>query len=144
MILGDNLQPAALIQIYEAAICEDYYKTHSIPSTSPQGHDCQIQPVQKELALVLGFQQLGPLVPGLLCTVPPFLGLWLYATGDPLRSAGFCSGAPFSSSAAARPSPLAWCMSWLPTLLTALNVPRSSYISTRCFRASLGLQSARR
>lgn len=29
-----------------------------------------IQPVQRELALVRGFQQLGPLVQGLLCTVP--------------------------------------------------------------------------
>ena len=120
MMLGDNLQPAALIQTFEAIICDDYYKTHlSLPvsnitsPTQPVNTDCKIQPVQKELALVRGFQQLIPLFPALLCTVPygllaerigrkpvlilssagswpHFLGCWLYATCDSLRTAGFC------------------------------------------------------
>lgn len=77
MMLGDNLQPAALIQIFEAVICDDYYKTHSLPqnsnTTSPTlqlASNCKVQPVQSELALVRGFQQLVPLFPALLCTVP--------------------------------------------------------------------------
>ncbi|KAI9647879.1 hypothetical protein NHQ30_004267 [Ciborinia camelliae] len=77
MMLGDNLQPAALIQIFEGAICDDYYKTQPLPPAShimsptplPTDH-CKIQPVQTELALVRGFQQLVPLIPALLCTVP--------------------------------------------------------------------------
>ncbi|KAH7259613.1 uncharacterized protein BKA55DRAFT_673869 [Fusarium redolens] len=64
LMLGDGLQPAALIQIYESAICDDYYKAHSLDV--PEHDRCQIQPVQKELALVRGFQQLVPLIPGLL------------------------------------------------------------------------------
>ncbi|KAL9102401.1 MAG: hypothetical protein Q9163_002446 [Psora crenata] len=77
MMLGDNLQPAALIQTYEAIICDDYYRAHPslpIPNTTsptqPLVNNCKIQPVQKELALVRGFQQLVPLFSALLCTVP--------------------------------------------------------------------------
>ncbi|KAJ5855514.1 uncharacterized protein N7529_009458 [Penicillium soppii] len=69
MMLGDNLQPAALTQILETVICDDYYRVHPLP-TGPSAQHCKIQPVQKELALVRGFQQLVPLFPGLLCTVP--------------------------------------------------------------------------
>lgn len=79
MMLGDNLQPAALTQIFEAVICDDYYKMQPWPPTSddtaaspaalPADH-CKIQPVQRELALVRGFQQLVPLIPALLCTMP--------------------------------------------------------------------------
>ncbi|KAE8453247.1 hypothetical protein EG329_011314 [Mollisiaceae sp. DMI_Dod_QoI] len=79
MMLGDNLQPAALTQIFEGVICDDYYEMSSWPLTSdgnttsltaPPADRCKIQPVQKELALVRGFQQLVPLIPALLCTVP--------------------------------------------------------------------------
>lgn len=80
MMLGDNLQPAALIQIFEDVICDDYYRTHPLypasntttPPTLPLrlADQCKAQAVQKELALVRGFQQLVPLFAGLLCTVP--------------------------------------------------------------------------
>jgi hypothetical protein len=77
MMLGDNLQPAALIEIYEAVICDDYYKVYPMPPTSNTtstvlalDDHCQVQPVQKELALVRGFQQFVPLFPALLYTVP--------------------------------------------------------------------------
>lgn len=77
MMLGDNLQPAALIQIFETVICDDYYETQPLPLSSniisltslPADH-CNVQPVQRELALVRGFQQLVPLIPALLCTMP--------------------------------------------------------------------------
>ena len=68
MMLGDNLQPAALTQILETIICDDYYRVHPLP-TGPPAHHFKVQPVQKELALLRGFQQLVPLFPGLLCTV---------------------------------------------------------------------------
>ncbi|EED23740.1 conserved hypothetical protein [Talaromyces stipitatus ATCC 10500] len=74
MMLGDNLQPAALIQIFEGVICDDYYKAHPLSSasnaTSPTLQLCKVQPVQKERALLRGFQQFVPLFPALLCTVP--------------------------------------------------------------------------
>lgn len=78
-MLGDNLQPAALTQIFEGMICDDYYKMQPLPPTSnnimvsPKAmlvNHCKIQPVQRELALLRGFQQLTPLIPALLCTVP--------------------------------------------------------------------------
>lgn len=69
MMLGDNLQPAALMQVFETVICEDYYRRHPL-LTGPLAQRCKIQPVQKELALLRGFQQLAPLFPALLCTVP--------------------------------------------------------------------------
>jgi hypothetical protein len=31
MMLGDNLQPAALMQVMENTICDDYYTTHFSP-----------------------------------------------------------------------------------------------------------------
>ncbi|RKK58283.1 hypothetical protein BFJ67_g2980, partial [Fusarium oxysporum f. sp. cepae] len=63
LMLADGLQAAGLLQIYESAICDDYYKTHYLEVSK---HDrCRIQPVQKELAFVRGFQQLVPLIPGL-------------------------------------------------------------------------------
>lgn len=67
MMLGDNLQPAALMQIFESVICDDYYKAMPSLATSDR---CQAQPVQRELAFVHGMQQLVTLVPALLCTVP--------------------------------------------------------------------------
>lgn len=71
MMLGDNLQPAAITQVFETVICDDYYKTHSaVAPGPPHGDRCQVPAVQKELALVRGFQQMAPLLPGLLCTVP--------------------------------------------------------------------------
>ncbi|KAJ4032297.1 hypothetical protein NW758_011974 [Fusarium oxysporum] len=49
LMLADGLQAAGLLQIYESAICNDYYKTHYLEVSK---HDrCRIQPVQKELAL---------------------------------------------------------------------------------------------
>ncbi|KAF9771724.1 hypothetical protein IL306_010625 [Fusarium sp. DS 682] len=36
----------------------------------PEHDHCQAQPIQKELALMRGFKQLVPLIPGLLCTAP--------------------------------------------------------------------------
>lgn len=72
MMLGDNLQPAALIQVLEGVICDEYYKTHpllnSTANTTFLNH-CKVQPVQKELALIRGYQQLVPLFPALGCTV---------------------------------------------------------------------------
>ncbi|KAI2781022.1 MFS general substrate transporter [Daldinia loculata] len=72
MMLGDNLQPAALVQVFENVICDDYYKTNSLPpaSNGTLPNPCKAQPIQKELALVRGFQQLVPIFPSLLCTVP--------------------------------------------------------------------------
>ncbi|KAI9930843.1 hypothetical protein MW887_010493 [Aspergillus wentii] len=76
-MLGDNLQPAALIQIFEDVICDDYYNMHPVPpalnttaSSTYLADKCKAQPVQKELALVRGFQQLVPVFAALLCTVP--------------------------------------------------------------------------
>ncbi|OTB09798.1 hypothetical protein K445DRAFT_71583 [Daldinia sp. EC12] len=71
-MLGDNLQPAALVQVFEDVICDDYYKTNSLPPSSngTLPNPCKAQPIQKELALVRGFQQLVPIFPSLLCTVP--------------------------------------------------------------------------
>ena len=77
MMLGDNLQPAALTQVFEAVICDEYYDkqqslisiTHN-SSTPLEDDRCKAQPVQKELALIRGFQQLVPLIPALLCTIP--------------------------------------------------------------------------
>ena len=68
LMLADNLQPAALIQIFEDVICDDYYRTHS--HLLPPADQCKAHAVQKELALVRGFQQMAPLFAGLLCTVP--------------------------------------------------------------------------
>ncbi|EWY84716.1 hypothetical protein FOYG_12125 [Fusarium oxysporum NRRL 32931] len=49
LMLAGGLQAAGLLQIYESAICDDYYKTHYLEVSK---HDrCRIQPVQKELAL---------------------------------------------------------------------------------------------
>ncbi|KAL5350874.1 hypothetical protein ACLOAV_004445 [Pseudogymnoascus australis] len=55
-------QPAALIQIFEDVICDDYYRRHS--------HLLPPAAVQKELALVRGLQQMAPLFARMLCTVP--------------------------------------------------------------------------
>jgi MFS family permease len=77
MTLGENLQPAALVQIFEAVICADYYYKHPLlpnttatPTTLSRIDRCAVQPVQKELAILRGFQQLVPLFAGLLCTIP--------------------------------------------------------------------------
>ncbi|KAI3318460.1 MFS general substrate transporter [Xylariaceae sp. AK1471] len=74
MMLGDNLYPAALIQVLEDIICTDNYGTSSeavalyrLPESDSR---CKAQAVQKELALVRGFQQLMPVFAGVLCTVP--------------------------------------------------------------------------
>ena len=67
LMLGDNLQPAALIQVYENAICESYFKDHT-PSSTPV--DCKIPEIQKELALVRGFQQFVPIFAAVFCTIP--------------------------------------------------------------------------
>ncbi|RKU44004.1 hypothetical protein DL546_007082 [Coniochaeta pulveracea] len=64
-MLADNLQPAALIQVLENVICDNYYTSH--PSDPQQ---CKTTAVQKELAKVRGYQQLVPVFAGLLCTVP--------------------------------------------------------------------------
>lgn len=34
MMLGDNLQLVALIQIFEDVICDDYHNTHPLPLAS--------------------------------------------------------------------------------------------------------------
>jgi MFS family permease len=78
MMLGDNLQPAALTQIFEGVICDNYYARHSYsPASNPSplsmrqlADPCKVHAVQKELAQVRGFQQLVPLFPALVCTVP--------------------------------------------------------------------------
>ncbi|KAI1821498.1 MFS general substrate transporter [Xylaria intraflava] len=74
MMLGDSLYPAALIQVLENAICSDYYSNPSgdvalrpLLDSDPR---CKVHAVQKELALVRGFQQLAPVFAGVLCTVP--------------------------------------------------------------------------
>lgn len=57
LMLAGGLQAAGLLQIYESAICDDYYKTHYLEVSK---HDrCRIQPVQKELAFVRGFPAAG-------------------------------------------------------------------------------------
>lgn len=72
MMLGDNLQPAALTQVLENAICEDYYTSHMSPhgviASTPDR--CKAHGVQKELAQVRGYQQLVPVFAALVCTVP--------------------------------------------------------------------------
>ncbi|KAL4962824.1 uncharacterized protein BDV14DRAFT_177679 [Aspergillus stella-maris] len=74
MMLGDYLQPAALTQVMENTICHDYYATHPPPSgaitLTPTTDPCKTQAVQKELALIRGYQQLVPLFAALACTVP--------------------------------------------------------------------------
>lgn len=77
MMLADNLQPAALLQRFETIICDDYYSSNPSPlafhPTSPDRepvNDCKVHPVQKELALLRGFQQFVPLFPTLVCTIP--------------------------------------------------------------------------
>jgi MFS family permease len=74
MMLGDNLYPAALIQVLEDIICTDIYGSASGAdglhrSSDPDGR-CKSPAVQKELALLRGFQQLTPVFAGVLCTVP--------------------------------------------------------------------------
>jgi MFS family permease len=72
MMLGDNLQPAALTQVMENAICDDYYTTHFSPVgvTASMTDPCKAHAVQKELAQVRGYQQLVPVFAALVCTVP--------------------------------------------------------------------------
>ncbi|KAI0096801.1 MFS general substrate transporter [Nemania sp. FL0031] len=80
-MLGDNLQPAALIQVFEAVICDEHYKAHPVPVTAISNttfplsdalppNRCEAQPIQKELALLRGFQQFVPVFAALLCTIP--------------------------------------------------------------------------
>ncbi|RHZ69160.1 hypothetical protein CDV55_104414 [Aspergillus turcosus] len=75
MMLGDNLQPASLSQIFEDLICDDHFNKHLSPNTNASAtpapaNRCKTHSVQKELALVRGIQQLVPTVAALLCTVP--------------------------------------------------------------------------
>ncbi|KAJ9418212.1 hypothetical protein QL093DRAFT_2566114 [Fusarium oxysporum] len=49
LMLADGLQAAGLLQIYESAICDDYYKTNYLEVSKYDR--CRIQPVQKELVL---------------------------------------------------------------------------------------------
>lgn len=72
MMLGDNLQPAALTQVIENAICDDYYTMRSPPTgvSATTIDPCKAQAVQQELALVRGYQQLVPVFAALVCTVP--------------------------------------------------------------------------
>ncbi|KAI0867187.1 hypothetical protein GGS24DRAFT_486367 [Hypoxylon argillaceum] len=70
MMLGDTLYPAALIQVLEDIICADKYDDISSGSLSDPDGRCKGHAVQKELALVRGFQQLTPVFAGVLCTVP--------------------------------------------------------------------------
>ncbi|KAL4935320.1 hypothetical protein BDV06DRAFT_234435 [Aspergillus oleicola] len=72
MMLGDNLQPAALTQVMENAICDDYYTTHFSPVgvTASATDPCKAHAVQKELAQVRGYQQLVPVFAALVCMVP--------------------------------------------------------------------------
>ena len=74
MMLGDNLQPAALIQIYEDVICTTYYNKTQTPSfqtaSTNTADPCKTQAVQKELALVRGSQLLAPVFAAVLCTIP--------------------------------------------------------------------------
>lgn len=71
MMLGDNLQPAALIQVFENVICDEYYSKNPLP---PGAGDpdvrCKVHPVQAELAFVRGYQQLAPIFATLLFSVP--------------------------------------------------------------------------
>ncbi|KAI1733523.1 MFS general substrate transporter [Xylaria scruposa] len=56
-MLGDNLQPDALIHVFEAVICDEYYKTHLVPATV----------ISNATSPVFDFV---PLFAALLCTVP--------------------------------------------------------------------------
>jgi MFS family permease len=74
MMLGDNIQPAALIQVFENVVCSEYYEKRPSAlyssSSTLQTDPCKAQAVQTELALVRGVQQLVPLFAALLCTLP--------------------------------------------------------------------------
>ncbi|KAI9835251.1 MAG: hypothetical protein M1819_002395 [Sarea resinae] len=75
LALKDASSCSSLIQVFEDVICEDYYQqppasNGSASSTPPLADRCKAQAVQKELALVRGFQQLVPVFAALLCTVP--------------------------------------------------------------------------
>ncbi|KAI1421741.1 MFS general substrate transporter [Xylaria sp. FL1777] len=74
MMLGDSLYPAAMIQVLEDIICENYYATPSgivaLRQLLDPDNRCKAYAVQKELALVRGVQQLVPVFAGVLCTVP--------------------------------------------------------------------------
>ncbi|KAL4926548.1 uncharacterized protein BDV17DRAFT_293348 [Aspergillus undulatus] len=72
MMLGNNLQPPALTQVTENAICDDYDATHSSPAgvAASTTDPCKAHAVQKELAQVRGYQQLVPVFAALVCTVP--------------------------------------------------------------------------
>ncbi|EPS29595.1 hypothetical protein PDE_04545 [Penicillium oxalicum 114-2] len=72
MMLGDNLQPAALTQVMEDAICNAYYARNSTSVKIPGStiDRCKAHAVQKELAQVRGYQQLVPVFAALVCTVP--------------------------------------------------------------------------
>lgn len=71
MMLGDNLQPAALIQVFENVICDEYYSKHDLlPRTGDPNARCKVQAVQAELAFVRGYQQLAPIFATLLLSVP--------------------------------------------------------------------------
>lgn len=67
MMFGDNLQAAAILPIQEATICDEYYARQAL---HVEGKDCKAVPVQKELALLRGYQQLVPVFSGFLCTIP--------------------------------------------------------------------------
>ncbi|KAK8019002.1 hypothetical protein PG990_004140 [Apiospora arundinis] len=76
-MLADSLLPAALMQVFENVICDAYYQaTHESGTTTGSATPdmtagaCKIPAVQRELAMVRGYQQLMPVFAGVLCTVP--------------------------------------------------------------------------
>ncbi|KAL4919862.1 major facilitator superfamily domain-containing protein [Aspergillus aurantiobrunneus] len=65
-LLGNSLQPAALMQVLEDAICSELYSIH--PTSGDER--CKAPPVQKELAIIRGIHQLVPVFSATACTIP--------------------------------------------------------------------------
>ncbi|KAF2710758.1 MFS general substrate transporter [Pleomassaria siparia CBS 279.74] len=85
-LLGETLQPAPRIQIYEDILCDAHYRTHGAPlhshmvTTSTDthahahdAHDCKIPAIQHQLSLLLGVERFSILIPSLLAL--PFAAL---------------------------------------------------------------------
>lgn len=74
MMLGDNLLPAALLQIFEDVICASRHNDAALSANAVSSDGdidpCKTAAVQKELALVWGFRLFAPVFAGVLCTVP--------------------------------------------------------------------------
>ncbi|KAH7134951.1 major facilitator superfamily domain-containing protein [Dendryphion nanum] len=72
-LLGESLQPAPRISIYESIVCRQHYQhLHDGGGDTPKW-DCKIPAVQSELALLTGMERLSIIIPSLLAI--PFAAL---------------------------------------------------------------------